>query len=185
MIAEKENNESNRLEYYKGLNLYARDLRFAVFTQSKLLKADLRKAKLQGVNLGSAKLQGVDLKNAEIQNIFGKADIKTEADWGKVLKETLPEIPKSVNSRFIENINSAKERSKKFNKEQTLQLLEKGAVSFDDFITERNKLGCESHYIAKGLQRQYEDNKQQGKKYENLLKEHINKNCPEIAKQLK
>ncbi len=51
----------------KGLNLQGRDLRFANFYRSNLMKADLRKAQLQGAVLYRVALQGADLGEAELQ----------------------------------------------------------------------------------------------------------------------
>ncbi len=54
----------------KGLDLQGRDVRFADFYESNLLKADLRKAQLQGADLEHAELQGADLRYTELQGAY-------------------------------------------------------------------------------------------------------------------
>ena len=54
-------------DFAKGLNLRGRDLKFAVFYNSNLQKADLIEAKLQGAHLSGARLQGANLYKAKLQ----------------------------------------------------------------------------------------------------------------------
>ncbi|MFZ3065486.1 MAG: pentapeptide repeat-containing protein [Nitrospirota bacterium] len=57
-------------DFTKGLNLRGRDLKFAVFMNSNLQKADLIEAKLQGALLLGARLQGANLGKAQLQGAY-------------------------------------------------------------------------------------------------------------------
>jgi uncharacterized protein YjbI with pentapeptide repeats len=54
-------------DFARGLNLRGRDLKFAIFYNSNLQKADLIEAKLHGAFLWGARLQGVNLYGAKLQ----------------------------------------------------------------------------------------------------------------------
>lgn len=57
-------------DFAKGLNLRGRDLKFAVFINSNLQKADLIEAKLQGAFLLGVQLQGANLSKALLEGTY-------------------------------------------------------------------------------------------------------------------
>ena len=72
-----------------GIDLHARELRFARFGSAKLDKANFRSADLRGAYLEGGKLQGADLQNAKLQGAnFSGAKLQGANFGGAELQNT-------------------------------------------------------------------------------------------------